>query len=295
MKAELWQPLANELGVPWRSAEAMHWILGEREMARRANTVPFAMVSSANSAGPQGEGNGRIAQTNRMHDSTIYFEPSDVAALQSTHQQDASTPVSNFGQRNTMRARGNGGSVGGSGSDDCVTEGAGMGDYDGDNDSPTEEPHGARRARGRGEPTKHEDSTNTNNQEEGWRLPGLADLDSRISAYVGHGSRNVGRPGSSPYEDRITRIHNENNSSSHKSHRNSNGSANDSQRSHSNGHHLSTMTAQESKTQKPSSHQGSDDGSEHSSGTSGSDGYVQVEAQATAARKFSTSEQDRSA
>ncbi|KAL9124563.1 MAG: hypothetical protein Q9217_006117 [Psora testacea] len=67
MRAELWQPIATELNIPWRTAEAMHWNLGEREIARRANTVPFSIVSGANTAGPQGEGNGRIAQSNRMH------------------------------------------------------------------------------------------------------------------------------------------------------------------------------------------------------------------------------------
>ncbi|KAL9097080.1 MAG: hypothetical protein Q9163_006389 [Psora crenata] len=80
LKADLWQPIATELNVPWRAAEAMHWILGEREIARRANTVPFSIVSGANTAGPQGEGNGRIAQSTRMHESTIYFEANEVNA-----------------------------------------------------------------------------------------------------------------------------------------------------------------------------------------------------------------------
>ena len=270
-------------------------------MARRANTVPFAMVSGANTAGPQGEGNGRIAQTNRMHDSTIYFEPSDVAALQTTHQPDVSTPASIFGQHDIMRAKSKSGSSGGSGSDDYATEGAVMADYDGDNDSLAEEPQQVRRVRVRGEPTKLEGSTNTKNEEEGWRLPGLADLDSRISAYVGHGSKAISRPGSSSYEDNNpkqdsnTGIHNGSNGSSHGSHRNSNGSAHNSQHSHSNGHHLSTTTVQDSKIQKSSSHHGSDDGGEHSNGTSGTDGYVQIEAQGIAARKFSGSKQDHTA
>lgn len=43
MKPDLWGPLAAELGVPWRSAEAMHWALGKDDMAHRAGVNPFSM------------------------------------------------------------------------------------------------------------------------------------------------------------------------------------------------------------------------------------------------------------
>ena len=51
----MWAPLATELGIPWRAAEAMHWQLGEADMARRAGVTPFSL-SSASSApsGPSG-------------------------------------------------------------------------------------------------------------------------------------------------------------------------------------------------------------------------------------------------
>ena len=42
----MWAPIAKELSVPWRAAEAMHWALGEQEMARRAGSVPFATALS---------------------------------------------------------------------------------------------------------------------------------------------------------------------------------------------------------------------------------------------------------
>ena len=61
----------------------MHWIMGDKDMARRANTTPFTLVAGANAAGPQGEGNGRIAQANRMQENTLYFENDDLAVLQS--------------------------------------------------------------------------------------------------------------------------------------------------------------------------------------------------------------------
>ncbi|KAK4240288.1 snRNA-activating protein complex subunit 4 [Achaetomium macrosporum] len=45
-KPEMWQKVAEELQVPWRAAEAMHWQLGETEMARRAGVVPFSLNST---------------------------------------------------------------------------------------------------------------------------------------------------------------------------------------------------------------------------------------------------------
>ena len=41
----MWAPLAAELGIPWRAAEAMHWQLGETDMARRAGVVPFSFAA----------------------------------------------------------------------------------------------------------------------------------------------------------------------------------------------------------------------------------------------------------
>ena len=43
----MWAPLAAELSVPWRAAEAMHWQLGEADMARRAGVTPFSLASGA--------------------------------------------------------------------------------------------------------------------------------------------------------------------------------------------------------------------------------------------------------
>lgn len=48
----MWKPLAAELNVPWRAAEAMHWQLGQVEMARRAGVTPFSI--SGGSAAPPG-------------------------------------------------------------------------------------------------------------------------------------------------------------------------------------------------------------------------------------------------
>lgn len=41
----MWAKVAEEMAVPWRAAEAMHWQLGEADMARRAGVVPFSLSS----------------------------------------------------------------------------------------------------------------------------------------------------------------------------------------------------------------------------------------------------------
>lgn len=43
----MWFKVAEEMAIPWRAAEAMHWQLGEQEMARRAGVVPFSLSSTA--------------------------------------------------------------------------------------------------------------------------------------------------------------------------------------------------------------------------------------------------------
>ncbi|OTA96720.1 hypothetical protein M434DRAFT_51711, partial [Hypoxylon sp. CO27-5] len=53
-KQDMWTKVSEEMGIPWRAAEAMHWQLGEQDMARRAGvTQPFSLASSA-SEGPHG-------------------------------------------------------------------------------------------------------------------------------------------------------------------------------------------------------------------------------------------------
>ena len=50
----MWAKVAEEMQVPWRAAEAMHWQLGEMDMARRAGVVPFSLnITSNEPQGPQ--------------------------------------------------------------------------------------------------------------------------------------------------------------------------------------------------------------------------------------------------
>lgn len=61
-KPEMWAKVAEEMQVPWRAAEAMHWQLGETDMARRAGVTPFSLNMSGND--PQG---GQRASPPRGH------------------------------------------------------------------------------------------------------------------------------------------------------------------------------------------------------------------------------------
>lgn len=42
----MWSKVAEEMAVPWRAAEAMHWQLGEADMARRAGVIPFSLSTA---------------------------------------------------------------------------------------------------------------------------------------------------------------------------------------------------------------------------------------------------------
>ncbi|KAM3078110.1 hypothetical protein ACMFMG_002590 [Clarireedia jacksonii] len=54
-KPEMWAKVAEEMAVPWRAAEAMHWQLGEQDMARRAGVVPFSLSSVTLDTPPSGQ------------------------------------------------------------------------------------------------------------------------------------------------------------------------------------------------------------------------------------------------
>ncbi|KAI1210420.1 uncharacterized protein F4807DRAFT_65622 [Annulohypoxylon truncatum] len=44
LKHEMWIKVSQEMGIPWRTAEAMHWQLGEQDIQRRAGVAqPFVM------------------------------------------------------------------------------------------------------------------------------------------------------------------------------------------------------------------------------------------------------------
>ena len=45
----MWEKIAKEMQLPWRAAEAMHWQIGEVEMASRANVPVFHLAGQSTS------------------------------------------------------------------------------------------------------------------------------------------------------------------------------------------------------------------------------------------------------
>ncbi|KAH7040491.1 uncharacterized protein B0I36DRAFT_371127 [Microdochium trichocladiopsis] len=62
-KQEMWAKVAEEMAIPWRAAEAMHWQLGEVDMAKRAGVTPFCL-SAVN---VEGQAGNTRASTSRGH------------------------------------------------------------------------------------------------------------------------------------------------------------------------------------------------------------------------------------
>lgn len=53
----MWEKIAKEMALPWRAAEAMHWQIGEVEMASRANVPVFHLAGSASQPQSQSQSN----------------------------------------------------------------------------------------------------------------------------------------------------------------------------------------------------------------------------------------------
>lgn len=66
-KKDMWEKISKEMQLPWRAAEAMHWQIGEVEMAQRANVPVFHL------AGPQSLAS---AQTTAGSDARTSVSPS---------------------------------------------------------------------------------------------------------------------------------------------------------------------------------------------------------------------------
>ncbi|KAK5661514.1 hypothetical protein OQA88_11418 [Cercophora sp. LCS_1] len=90
-KAEMWQKVAEEMQVPWRAAEAMHWQLGEADMARRAGVVPFSL----NMTGADPQGSQRVSPTRgHAHSQSQGSLPRDLSGIPSPrYARGPGTPV----------------------------------------------------------------------------------------------------------------------------------------------------------------------------------------------------------
>ncbi|OHF00405.1 MYB DNA-binding domain-containing protein [Colletotrichum orchidophilum] len=75
-KPEMWAKVAEEMAVPWRAAEAMHWQLGEADMARRAGVVPFSLT--AVNVDQPGGGHRHSPSRGHMHTQSQPSLPRDI-------------------------------------------------------------------------------------------------------------------------------------------------------------------------------------------------------------------------
>ena len=91
------------MAVPWRAAEAMHWQLGEADMARRAGVVPFSLSSVTLDAPPPGH---RSSPTRGHSHSQSYSG----AASAGSSSSRFSRPSTAQGAPSSGRGSGSGGS-----------------------------------------------------------------------------------------------------------------------------------------------------------------------------------------
>jgi hypothetical protein len=79
----MWQKLASEMGMPWRSAESMHWQLGKQEMSNRANAPIFQLYYSTTG----------IPSPPSSHPAILYFMPANIPQRQTPGQYHHPHPL----------------------------------------------------------------------------------------------------------------------------------------------------------------------------------------------------------
>ncbi|SMY21116.1 unnamed protein product [Zymoseptoria tritici ST99CH_1A5] len=84
-KKDMWEKISKEMQLPWRAAEAMHWQIGEIEMAQRANVPVFHL------AGQQSGQSGAGAQDSRSSNSPPALHP-PLTNISYSHTHNHSLP-----------------------------------------------------------------------------------------------------------------------------------------------------------------------------------------------------------
>ncbi|OAL01959.1 hypothetical protein IQ06DRAFT_129986 [Phaeosphaeriaceae sp. SRC1lsM3a] len=105
-KDQMWQKVATEMGIPWRSAESMHWQLGEQEMSARANAPVFQLHPSATGASLSPPSQVPVPSAPTSHGFTaanaaqlLPTPPSMPPQLHQTPPQVAQSPLHGYHQR----------------------------------------------------------------------------------------------------------------------------------------------------------------------------------------------------
>ncbi|WEW61832.1 hypothetical protein PRK78_007329 [Emydomyces testavorans] len=92
-KEEMWSRIAEEMAIPWRAAEAMHWQLGEAEMAQRAGVTPFSFSTPPTQTSPRARRN-TLPRRDRLSTSQLPSVAELTAGIPAYSPQLASEPPS---------------------------------------------------------------------------------------------------------------------------------------------------------------------------------------------------------
>ena len=74
-KKDMWEKISKEMQLPWRAAEAMHWQIGEVEMAQRANVPVFHLAGQHATPGLERESSISPPSANGTSSATPYTTP----------------------------------------------------------------------------------------------------------------------------------------------------------------------------------------------------------------------------
>lgn len=88
------------MAIPWRAAEAMHWQLGEADMARRAGVVPFSLSNVTLDTPPPGH---RTSPT-RGHAHTHSHGSAHSHSHSHSHSQSMGSSSSRYSRPNTSQS-----------------------------------------------------------------------------------------------------------------------------------------------------------------------------------------------
>ncbi|KAM0329126.1 hypothetical protein ACHAQA_004422 [Verticillium albo-atrum] len=97
LKPEMWAKLAEEMAVPWRAAEAMHWQLGEADIARRNGVTPFSLAAvnidqTQQTQPPLAARASPSRQLQQQHLQPHHFQHQQPQQQQQQHQQQQQQP-----------------------------------------------------------------------------------------------------------------------------------------------------------------------------------------------------------
>jgi hypothetical protein len=93
-KPEMWSKVAEEMAVPWRAAEAMHWQLGEADMARASPSHSHSHSQSQSSAMSTGSSSARYSRPATAHSGSSSAKGSGGGSARTIAARRDSTPRS---------------------------------------------------------------------------------------------------------------------------------------------------------------------------------------------------------